>query len=221
VNKCPHCPGTFNGYVEYQEHLVFSHLKPQDIDQNVFAEEIGLKSNLKTYSSGRTDLGKTQYRPMDPAEKRRIVASFERRWAHAVIGGLLVLAFVLPARADDDEGSKAGPQGPQGIQGVTGPQGKTGIAGSQGAQGASGQDGSTAHAYGGLNINLLVYSNRLVDVGLFNATYAAPSDWANVTGVSLSFGLVDSYEARQRKAQDRRIEELERLLAVKFVTGAK
>jgi len=83
INTCPHCEEKFNNWVLYNEHLAFSHWKTQSVSQSPFVEDKPLESTVafaRTYSSGRTDLTKHEWRGYMPrAEKERIVQAWEAK----------------------------------------------------------------------------------------------------------------------------------------------
>jgi hypothetical protein len=231
MNKCPHCIEIFSSYVDYQEHLAFSHYKPIAVEQPTMAQEASkveqeyietieqeqaLESPLafaKTYFSGRTDLKRQLYPgPMPEAEKRLIVAKGELRLGlqHFIGISLLLLIVGLPTsiRAEDVKkdpppiAGPVGPMGPQGIPGVAGPSGTVNV----------------THLYGGVELNLGIYSGKKMNVGLFNSTFAAPHDWSNVTGVSLAWSLTKTYEEKRMDELEKKLKELNRI-SEKFITS--
>jgi len=216
MNKCPHCSESFNGYAEYHAHLAFSHLKPQDLIQSPFEEDKPLESNpnsIRTCSSGRLDLQKHEWKGYMPKhEKIRIVKSLEFKLNHAIIGLLLIaiLGPWKPSFAEDCDNHCTPVVGPQGPVGPKGSTGATGLQGVSGANGTSGSNYSSTHFYGGLDLQLNLYNGKMFGVGLFNSTYAAPTDWSNVSGVSLSFNVGHDYTEDRINKLEHLVLELEK-----------
>jgi hypothetical protein len=206
MNKCALCEQTFDLWIIYKMHLE------------------GHQAKAPEHSRKRCIVGvKT---PVSDNALAAIVRRVEDKLGAAIVGMLLMATLFIPiVHADDDDGEHGqqgiqgpiGPAGPQGSRGVNGMDGKQGAQGTQGNQGAQGEAAPSAHMYGGLGLNLTLYDSQYVTVGLFNTTYAAPSNWGSISGVSLSFAIGKSYTERLIDKQQKRIEALERALATTFV----
>ena len=84
INLCPICQEEFRGWALYHEHLNLMHgvtHKHEEMPVKVATDIVTL-----LVTPPKQDLRRREYKPMDPAVKRDIVARFEKKLGAAIIG---------------------------------------------------------------------------------------------------------------------------------------
>jgi len=245
INICHICQLEFAEWAAYHEHLNLAHGVVHKSDGMPI--KIGLGDMAALLISPQKNLGRREYSPMDPAEKRRIVAAFERRMGAAIVGLFLLLALGVPSiRAEDGHDNREshegrglgeaqgsiGPQGPTGQRGPQGADGSSGINGMPGAKGAHGDNGARGQKGDkgvpgddgngrlALNIGAQVRWHDFQHVALMSGyKYDIRHFGQTVDILVIQIKVGMSHEERVIERQRKDIEVLQRMLATTFVVG--